>query len=365
LEVDNRKLDYSKEERGKEMNQRTHSWIAIRAIALLEDENAEKNLVKLLKPHAREASVGAWIPDQADAKRGGAGAATDNHVLKMEPYTGSQRERFITQKEELLGRIGPHHKTYEFLQNDHILDNAWWNTPYRGDVPKPGQHLPNRAMALGTMMKDLLLVGEKEIDRLIPGEVRFLRYMVPETRTQEEAAAMYFFMLSHFLADSCMPCHCDGRKLAAYSEGLHKELEAHWSRKVGTGFEKRNLLPEALLADRERTHADSAEVLEQARAIDSKFGLDFGQTTVPDLHPGHDIWLEVVNLCRASFAVASIIAPCGQYRYNDPQARAPFETVFGDANSQLLKKVDKIVMHDAVLNTAIAWKHIWNKVSTE
>jgi hypothetical protein len=347
------------------MNQRTHSWIAIRAIALLKDENKEKNLVKLLKPHAREASVGAWIPDQADAKRGGAGAATDNHVLKIEPYAGSQRERFITRKEELLERIGMYRMTAQFLQSDNSLDREWWNTPYKGDVPKPGQHLPNRVMALSTMMKDLLLMGDERVDHLIPGNVRFAQYMVPETRTQEEAVAMYFFMLSHFIADACMPCHCDGRKLAAYSEGLHKELEAHWSRKVGTGFEKRNLLPEALLADRERIHEDSDEVLKQARAIDSKFCLNFNETTAPDLHRGCDVWLEVINLCRASFAMASIIAPYRQYRYDDPSARAPFKTVLDTGDRKLLKDLNKAVMYDAVLNTAIVWKHIWNKVSKE
>lgn len=347
------------------MNQRTHSWIAIRAIALLEDENDEKNLVKLLRPHAREASVGAWIPDQADAKRGGASAVTDNHVLKIGLYSGSQRNRFITRKEELLERIGMYRMTAQFLQNDDSLDREWWETPYRGDVPKPGQHLPNRAMALSTMMKDLLLMGDKKIDHLIPGDIRFAQYMIPETRTQEEAAAMYFFMLSHFIADACMPCHCDGRKLSAYSEGLHKELEMHWSRKVGTGFEKRNLLPEALLADRERIHDNSTEVLEQARAIDSRFGLDFTQTSVPDLHHGYDIWLEVINLCRASFAMASIIAPYQQYRYDDPDARAPFKTVLDTGDRKLLKDSNKAVMYDAVLNTAIVWKHIWNKVSKE
>jgi hypothetical protein len=347
------------------MNQQTHSWIAIRAIALLEDENDEKNLVKLLRPHAREASVGAWIPDQADAKRGGAGAATDNHVLKIEPYTGSQKKRFITHKEELLERIGMYRMTAQFLQNDDSLDRKWWDAPYRGDVPKPGQHLPNRAMALSTMMKDLLLMGNKRIDHLIPGDIRFAQYMIPETRTQEEAAAMYFFILSHFIADACMPCHCDGRKLAAYSEGLHMELEDHWSRKVGTGFEKKKLLPKDLLADWERIHGDSAEVLQQARAIDSKFGLDFSQTSVPDLHNGCDVWLEVINLCRASFAIASIIAPYRQYLYDDPDARAPFKTVLDTGDRKLLKDLDKAVMYDAVLNTAIVWKHIWNKVSKE
>ena len=147
------------------MNQRTHSWIAIRAIALLEDENKERKLVRLLKPHARKASVGAWIPDQVDAKRGGAGSATDNHVLKIEPYRGDHRGRFITRKDELLGRIGMYRMTAQFLEHDDYLDDHWWDKPYSGDVPKHGQHLPNRAMALSTMMKDLLLMGDPVVDR--------------------------------------------------------------------------------------------------------------------------------------------------------------------------------------------------------
>lgn len=347
------------------MNQRTHSWIAIRAVALLKDENVEKNLVKLLKPHVRKASVGAWIPDQIDAKRGGAGSKTDNHVLKMEPYIGAQRERFVTPKAELLGQVGLHRMTAQFLQNDNSLDNQWWAKPYRGDVPKRGQHLPNRVMALSTMMKDLLLMGNREIDRLIPGDIHFAQYMYSETRTQTEAAAMYFFMLSHFIADVSMPCHCDGRKLAAYDEGLHKELEAHWSKLVGTGFEKNNLIREETNLTSAEVRRDSTQVLREARAIDTKFGLDFSQVTVPDLQRGHDAWLEVVNLCRASFAIASIIAPPQLYAYEDNQARAPFDTVLGDMKRQLREDVNRIVMYDAVLNTAILWKHIWNKVSAQ
>ena len=204
------------------MNQRTHTWIAIRAIALLKDEGKEKNLVSLLKPHARKASVGAWIPDQMEAKRGGAGGSIDNHVLKIEPYKGREKERFIAQKDKLLQRIGMYRMTAQFLKDDNYLDAEWWSAPYKGDIPKQGQHLPNRSMALSTMMKDLLLMGNKRVDSLIPGEIRFAQYMDPKMRTTEEAAAMYFFMLSHFIADTCMPCHCDGRRLAGYSKGLHK-----------------------------------------------------------------------------------------------------------------------------------------------
>ena len=175
---------------------------------------------------------------------------------------------------------------------------------------------------------------------------------------------MCFFMLSHFIADVSMPCHCDARKLAAYAEGLHKELEAYWSREIETGFEKANLLKDTSNLSPAEARADSNKVLQQARAIDDTFDLNFGQVSVPDLRPGNDVWLEVINLCRASFAVASIIASYQQYPY-DSQIRAPFETIFGNGNRQRLKEVSQAVMHDAILNTAIVWKHIWNKVSKE
>jgi hypothetical protein len=340
------------------MDQRTHSWIAIRAVALLEEEKKNKNMVDLFAPHIGRASVGAWIPDDIDAKRGGAGSATDNHILKTGPYQGGQRARFICTKEELMEQLGMYRQTAQFLSNDDYLDDQWWAAPYKGDVAKPGQHLPNRAMAMSTMLKDLLLMGNQEIDRLIPGEVRFTKYMVPEVRTQEEAAAMYFFMLSHFIADSCMPCHCDGRKLAGYAEGLHKELETYWSEKVGTGFEKNNLLQK----DSGQTTAD---VLQKSRDIDSEFGLNFTGIKIPDLRPDHDVWLEIIYVCRATFAVASIIAPYKQYKYDDPDARAPFDTIFGGANKQVLEGSSRAVMYDAVLNTAIVWKYIWNKVSKD
>lgn len=336
------------------MNQRTHSWIAIRSIALLEDEGVEKNLVKLLKPFARQASVGAWIPDQIDAKRGG--SATENHILKMMPYTGNQKYRFTTQKAELLKHVGAHRKIYGLLYADSHLETQWWNSPYKGDVSKPGQHLPNRVTALGTMLKDLLLMGSKTIDSLIPGDVRFAQYLEDDIRTHEAAAATYFFMISHFIADASMPCHCDGRKLASYGEGLHKELEGHWSKKVGTSFEKKKLLGDG-------TNITPKETLQKARDIDGKFGLDFKCVKIPDLQPDHDIWLEVMYLCRASFALASIIASYKQYAYDDEDVQAPFETVLGSGNKELLDKVNEIAMYDAVLNTAIIWKHLWNKVS--
>ena len=336
------------------MNQRTHAWIAVRTIALLEDSGQNKDLVKLLKPHAGKAAIGAWIPDLQDAKRGG--GKTENHIFKIGPYKGPAvlRDRFIAEKADMLGRLGKARLMHGYLDGDASLKAAWWKKPYKGDVTKPGQHLANRAMAMSVMMQDLLLMGDSTVDKLLPGSVSFAKNIDKNARTQEEQVALYFFMLSHFVADACMPCHCDARKLASYSRGLHNKLESEWSALVGTRFDKAKLLPASLSVSPD-------QILQNARDVDAKFDhLSFAKA-VPNL-VGGDVWLEVINICRGSFAVASIIAPPAKYPYAGKK-NAPFATVFTNAQSQKFKDMSKMVMHDAVLNNAIIWRHIWTKAS--
>ncbi len=334
------------------MDQQTHSWIAIRAIALLEEKNETPNLVRLLKPHARQASVGAWIPDDKYVKDGG--CRTDCHVLKMAVYTGDQKGRFIVPKNALIKQVGQSRKMAGFLQEDASLEAGWWAMPFKGDAT-PGQHLPNRVMALSTMLKDLLLMGDDEIDALISRKNDYMGFIDAEARTHSEAAALYFFMLSHFAADSCMPCHCDARKLSSYSGGeLHHLLEGHWSDSVGNGFEKNTLSKTAITDD---------QLLQQARGVDARFGLHFDDPNpLPDLLPNHDEWLEAMFVCRASFAMASIIAPYKDYPYDNSGPQAKYNALLGNGNAALLQKVDQVVLHDAIWNTAIFWKHVWNTI---
>ncbi len=127
------------------MDQPTHAWVALRAMALLEDEKKSKKLVALLKPNAKKAAIGAWIPDQADAKRGG--GKTDNHVLKMAPFGADKGEWFVLKKAKLLSQLGKARRMYDYVDADTSLDAKWWNTSYKG-IANPGQHLADRAMAL-------------------------------------------------------------------------------------------------------------------------------------------------------------------------------------------------------------------------
>ncbi len=333
------------------MKQPTHAWIAVRAIALLDDEKAEKNLVKLLRPHARKAAIGAWIPDLGAAKRGT--GKIQNHIFKIMPYHGDEARRFTADKDKLCRRIGSRRRMSGFLRDDTTLKSNWWGKAYKAN-PAPGKHLANCAMAMSTAMLDLLLLGESSVDRLLPGVVRYIKYVDQEARTREEQVALHFFMLSHFIADACMPCHCDGRKLAGFDKGLHKEWEAHWSRKVGRNFKKKQIRQARMSGER---------ILDQAREVDAAFELDFGDNSVPTIKKGRDLWLEMIDVCRASFAIASIVAPPGRYPYDRRNRKAPFDVVLSDENLPLRRDLDRVLMHDAVLNVAMAWKSVWKAAS--
>jgi len=334
------------------MDQSTHAWIAVRAVALLEDDGSVPELVKVLRPQVPKAAIGAWIPDLEDAKRGG--AKIQNHVLKIGPYTGQgESKRFTESRKATLDALGPARQFAQFIQtHGGGLDAQWWQEPYKGEVKQPGQHVANRAMALSTTMIDLLLLGDRTLADHLPGNVSFAGDLAPKARTTEEEAALHFFMLSHFVADACMPCHCDARDLSDYDRGVHKEMEKHWKQLIGLAFSKARLLATGANA----APVTSDGLLKAARDVDARVGLAFG-ASVPAL-VDKDVWYETINLCRASFVLASIIAPPSSYPYGDTRTTT-YDKLFPATSAELQEAFDQTVLHDAVLNVAIVWKHVW------
>ena len=333
------------------MKQRTHTWLALRAIALLEDEGKAPNLVKLLKPHAKDAAIGSWIPDMADAKKGF--GDIDNHIFKLKPYDRLGKQRFVRSKEKTLQDLGSHRLITQFIRDwGDILGTDWWQQAYRADPP-PGQHLANRSMALSTTLVDQLILGDPKVARLVPGQVRFAHNLAPDSRPRPEEIATYCFMLSHFVADACQPFHCDARPMAGYSAGVHKELEAHWNKLCGTYFEKKKLL---------KTTDSPHTILKQSREVDQKIGVQFADN-VPDLN-AKDLWQEVVYLCRGSFTVSSILVPPTRISYRS-KTHTTYDAVFKSRNvsPDLLPTLDQAVLHDSVLNIAMAWKNMWKTFS--
>lgn len=329
------------------MDQRTHTWLALRALGLIDQVEETRGLAALLKPHAKSAAIGSWLPDLQDSKLGS--GDVDSHILKMKPYTGSQKERFTMPKAKLLERLGEKRQMFRLLRDDVVLADGWWNRPYKADPP-PGQHLANRALSLSVTLIDLLILGDPPVAELVPGNVRFAQSLDPKARSCAEQVATYFFMLSHFVADACMPCHCDARPLAAYGGKLHHEWEKHWAALVGPYFEKKNLLA---------TTDDNDAILARVAEVDTRLGLQFDAAIPKLLSP--DVWEEMVMVCRASFAIDCILAPESSYPF-DQATLAPYEVVFdGAAGQARLAELDRVILHDAVLNIAVVWKTVWEK----
>jgi len=124
----------------------------------------------------------------------------------------------------------------------------------------------------------------------------------------------------------------------------------------------------------------AAACLDMARNVDDTLDVQF-EDSIPKIpsakspktgkSKAKDIWHDVVDVCgavcrpgfrgRASFTLASIVAPPDSYPYGS-QARTKYDDLFdGPVGQELLDDLDRAVLHDAVLNTAIAWKHIWMK----
>jgi len=217
-------------------------------------------------------------------------------------------------------------------------------------------------MANSVTLIDLLIVGDDRVARHVPREMGFADELDDRERSTEELVTLWCCYLSHFVADACMPCHCDARPLSSYSKGkLHKYLEMHWNDLVGEEFEKDHLADDGLSA---------ADYLAAARAVDGRVGIAF-RGKIPDIpryrdrssgrRKKKDIWHDLVDVCRASFTVASIIAPPEAYPYGG-RAHPPFDELFsGPDGEELLTDLDRAVLHDAVLNTAMVWKDVWRR----
>jgi hypothetical protein len=348
------------------MKQATHAWIAVRAMGLIEDDPETAGLFSIFRPHIKNAALGAWMPDLADSKLGS--GDLDNHVFKMEPlkqpsaisYQPSAESkhidpaaRYITTKAALLKTLGTGRAVSGFITDDTSLDAAWWATPYKAE-PQPCQDIPTRANAIATTLTDQLILGEKPVTNRIPRKFGLSGMVSPDERTRAEQLALFFFMQSHFVADACMPCHCDKRAISSFAAKLHPQWESFIEKIVGPEFD----------GDRvERCHDRPRALLDAARKVDRRAGISFA---LPIPEPkGGDIWKDAVAVCRGSFAVASIIAPPERFPYGgtDKAGALSVKDLKSDAAAwERFEKATAAIMHDAVLNVATYWKRIWMRL---
>ena len=328
------------------MKQTCHTWIALRAIGLIQEDPKTQNLGKILAPWAKHSYIGCWLPDMQKFKKGH--GVIGNHTFKNAPYKGENQSRFILPKNKLLEGLDPHLALYDYIDTGSTLPASWWQQPYKAQQ-KEGEHLPDCLSSLFDTIADMLLLGDPELDELVPGTTGYAEYLDPACALTKEQVSTFFFIISHYIADSFMPCHTDKRRLAAfYTGGVHEGWEKHWDKLVGSYFKKTKL---------KATTDSSEQIIEKAAEVDERLGLSFEiPLTWPEIN--HDIWDTAIFWCRASFAFSCNIFPLGKYPYTS-RKQPSFEDHFTDPDQ--LAEYDRIVLQSAVYAVASTWKQIWRK----
>lgn len=328
------------------MKQRGHTWIALRAIGLIQDDTKTQDLAQVLAPWAKYSYIGCWLPDMQKFKKGH--GIIGNHTFKNAPYTGKNKSRFVLRKQNLLDALDPNLALHDYISSDSTLGASWWNKPYKA-IQKDGEHLPDCLSSLFDTIADMLLLGDPELDALVPGSTGYGKYLDPSCALSKEQVSTFFFMLSHYIADCFMPCHADKRKLAAFlKHGVHEGWERHWDKLVGSYFNKKKL---------KNTNDTSQQIIDKAKDLDATLGLTFKTPlTWPDTD--NDIWETAIIWCRASFAFSCNIFPISTFPY-DSQEQPLFKNYFTDGVK--LAEYDRIVLQSAVYAVASTWKQIWRK----
>jgi hypothetical protein len=328
------------------MKQRGHTWIALRAIGLIQDDPKTEGLAKVLEPWAKHSYVGCWLPDMSGFKKGH--GIIGNHTFKNAPYKGENESRFVVKRSKLLKSLDSNLALRGRIRSGLTLPQGWWDEPYKA-IQKDGEHLPDCLSSLFDTIADMLLLGNKKLDALVPGKTNYADYLDPACALAKEQVATFFFIMSHYVADCFMPCHADKRTLCAFARGgVHEGWEKHWEKLVGTYFDKKKL---------KATADSSRKVINEAKKLDATLGLQF-KTPLTWGNEKDDIWETAIFWCRASFAFSCHIFPLEDHPYAS-RKKPLFKDHFDDAAK--LAEYDRIVLQSAVYAVASTWKRIWRK----
>jgi hypothetical protein len=334
-----------------QMKQRGHTWIALRAVDLIAQDPKCQGLATILGKWAKHSYLGCWLPDMAKFKKGH--GVVGNHTFKNAPYKGENKSRFVLEKEKLLSKLDDNLALKTFIKDECDLPSTWWKTPFKAEQ-NDGEHLPDCLSSLFDTIADMLLLGDADLDNLVPGDTGYAENLNNECGLAAAQVAPFFFMLSHYVADCFMPCHADKRKLSAFDDeikDIHCNWEKHWEKKIGTYFDKSNL---------SKSNADSSEIIAAAKSLDKEFGVVFDQTLAWGDEKS-DVWDMAICWCRASFAFICHVFPVKDYPYDSEEVPAFGDVFAGEAMTAALAEYDRIIFQSAVYAVASTWKRIWGK----
>jgi hypothetical protein len=199
------------------MKKYSHAWLAFMAIKRLDDNRKDlkpadlayaESLIAWLMNHKDDVMQGAWFPDELIKDM------ADKHVLKFAPADKAPAGT-ISYPPDKFRPLPPEYLIFQYGQDSPVRQQNF-------NVVDPKDNLPDRCESLAESVIDHL----KVLDHVEKGS--------PVTPTSNQVA-LWFFMLSHYIADAHVPVHCDSRR---FSEGknIHGEMEKVWDDEINTYY---------------------------------------------------------------------------------------------------------------------------------
>ena len=195
------------------MKKYSHAWLAFMAIKRLDDNKGDlkpadlkhaESLIEWFMNHKDDVMQGAWFPDELIKDM------ADNHVLKFAPADKAPA-----------GTTSYPPEKFRSLPKEYLIFQFGKDSPVRQqnfNVVDPKDNLPDRCESLAESVVDHL----KVLQHTEKGS--------PVTPTNNQVA-LWFFMLSHYIADAHVPVHCDSRQFSK-GKNIHGEMEKAWDDEI-------------------------------------------------------------------------------------------------------------------------------------
>ena len=193
------------------MKKYTHAWLAMMAMKRLDkaqlpeiegkDEVARyaRTLVRWFKNYRDFVVQGAWYPDEVFSDQG------MSHGLKYTIFEAGEKPKFMSLPDTM--------EIYKLMKaTSPIVKKKIPFIYVKGNVQ-------DRCDAMAHTIVDNFKIQfrEEKGNPIIPSSTHM---------------AMRFYIMSHYLADSHMPLHCDSRSLG----GIHASIEESWEKQIKKSY---------------------------------------------------------------------------------------------------------------------------------
>lgn len=151
---------------------------------------------------------GAWFPDNVIADN-----LTGGHTFKLRKPVNEDENKA---SKEITNHTPEHLGSLKALG---IKESRFKEKLYVED----SYNLPDRCEALSHAIRDMILIQNEEPKG---SDILFV----------DDQITLYFLMLSHYLADSHVPPHCDSRDFYGPST-IHPDMEEYWDKEIEKYYE--------------------------------------------------------------------------------------------------------------------------------